>query len=81
MANRTAVKVDDRTNQRSAFAVLERMASRSTELTEQYMPDAFIFALGGTPDSVTGAFLSASILLRAVQGTAEKSDVVFGFAR
>jgi glycine/D-amino acid oxidase-like deaminating enzyme len=40
-----------------------------------------LFALGGTPDSVTGAFLSARMLLRAVQGTAEKSDAVFGFAR
>jgi short-chain fatty acids transporter len=31
-----------------AFAVLERIAARSTALTEQWMPDAFIFALAGT---------------------------------
>lgn len=47
MANRTA-RVEQRATGGSAFAVLERIASKSTALTEQWMPDAFIFALGGT---------------------------------
>jgi short-chain fatty acids transporter len=32
----------------SAFALLERFAARATAWTENWMPDAFIFALGGT---------------------------------
>jgi len=41
----------------SAFAFLERFASRSTAWTEQWMPDAFIFALGGTLVIAVAAFL------------------------
>ena len=40
-----------------------------------------LFALGGTPHSATGAFLSARILLRALQGRPENEDEVFGWAR
>jgi hypothetical protein len=40
-----------------------------------------LFALGGGGDSVTGAFLAARILLRAVQGAAEKEDAVWAFTR
>ena len=40
-----------------------------------------LFALGGTPYSATGAFLSARILLRALQGRPENGDEVFGWAR
>jgi glycine/D-amino acid oxidase-like deaminating enzyme len=40
-----------------------------------------LFALGGTPHSATGAFLSARILLRALQGRPENGDEVFGWAR
>ena len=41
----------------NAFAFLERFASRSTAWTEQWMPDAFIFALGGTLVIAVAAFL------------------------
>ena len=40
-----------------------------------------LFALGGARDSVTGSFLAARILLRALQDEADKSDRVFGWAR
>ena len=40
-----------------------------------------LFALGATPHSSTGAFVSARILLRALQGRAEKGDEVFGWPR
>jgi glycine/D-amino acid oxidase-like deaminating enzyme len=40
-----------------------------------------LFALGGSPHSATGAFLSARILLRALQGRPENGDEVFGWAR
>jgi glycine/D-amino acid oxidase-like deaminating enzyme len=40
-----------------------------------------LFALGGSGDSVTGAFLAARILARHLQGSAEKGDDVFGWTR
>jgi glycine/D-amino acid oxidase-like deaminating enzyme len=40
-----------------------------------------LFALGGGGDSVTGAFLAARILVRALQDAAEKEDAVWGFTR
>ena len=40
-----------------------------------------LFALGGGSDSVTGAFVAARIILRALQGSADKADEVFGWAR
>jgi glycine/D-amino acid oxidase-like deaminating enzyme len=40
-----------------------------------------LFALGGPADSATGAFLSARILLRALQDAPEKSDAAFGWTR
>jgi glycine/D-amino acid oxidase-like deaminating enzyme len=40
-----------------------------------------LFALGGGRDSLTGAFLAARILARAVSGEPDKSDDVFGFTR
>ena len=40
-----------------------------------------VFALGGTTDSVTGAFLAARLATRAVQDASEKEDEVFGFTR
>jgi glycine/D-amino acid oxidase-like deaminating enzyme len=40
-----------------------------------------LFALGRTPDSATGAFLAARLLLRALQGKPEKADAVFGWTR
>jgi len=40
-----------------------------------------LFALGGAADSVTGAFLAARILARAVSGAPAKGDDVFGWAR
>jgi glycine/D-amino acid oxidase-like deaminating enzyme len=40
-----------------------------------------LFALGGGSDSIAGAFLSASILLRALQGSADKADALFSWAR
>jgi glycine/D-amino acid oxidase-like deaminating enzyme len=39
-----------------------------------------LFALGGSLSS-TGAFLAARILSRAVQGSVEKADAVFGWTR
>ena len=40
-----------------------------------------LFAFGGAGDSLTGAFLAARILVRALQGEPEKSDQVFGWTR
>lgn len=40
-----------------------------------------LFALGGGAESMTGAFLAARVLTRAVQDSAEKSDQVFGWTR
>jgi glycine/D-amino acid oxidase-like deaminating enzyme len=40
-----------------------------------------LFALGGGGDSVTGAFLAARILVRALQDASEKEDAVWGFTR
>ena len=40
-----------------------------------------LFALGGSPDSLTGAFLAARIVLRALKGRSEKGDAVFGWTR
>lgn len=40
-----------------------------------------LFALGGSGDSVTGAFLAARILARHLQGTPDRSDDVFGWTR
>jgi glycine/D-amino acid oxidase-like deaminating enzyme len=40
-----------------------------------------LFALGGPADSVTGAFLAARVLLRALHDDADKSDHVFGWTR
>ena len=39
-----------------------------------------LFALGGGV-SATGSFLAARILLRALQGSSEKADAVFGWTR
>jgi glycine/D-amino acid oxidase-like deaminating enzyme len=39
-----------------------------------------LFALGES-HSVTGAFVAARILLRAIKGTADKADAVFGWTR
>jgi glycine/D-amino acid oxidase-like deaminating enzyme len=40
-----------------------------------------LFALGGGGDSVTGAFLAARMLVRAVEGAPEKQDEIWGFTR
>ena len=41
-----------------------------------------LFALGGSAgDSVTGAFLAARVLVRALEGQPESSDDAFGFTR
>ncbi len=41
-----------------------------------------LFALGGAAgESVTGAFLAARVLLRALQGTSEAADEALGFTR
>jgi glycine/D-amino acid oxidase-like deaminating enzyme len=40
-----------------------------------------LFALGGGRDSLTGAFLAARILARAIAGAPEKGDDLFGFTR
>ena len=40
-----------------------------------------LFALGGSSDSVTGAFLAARILARAVTGAPARGDEVFGWTR
>jgi glycine/D-amino acid oxidase-like deaminating enzyme len=40
-----------------------------------------LFAFGGAGDSLTGAFLAARVLVRALQGAPEKSDQVFGWTR
>jgi glycine/D-amino acid oxidase-like deaminating enzyme len=40
-----------------------------------------LFALGSGGDSVTGAFLAARILVRALQDASEKDDAIWGFTR
>ena len=40
-----------------------------------------LFALGGVGDSVSGAFLAARILVRAIQGSPDKADDVFSWVR
>jgi glycine/D-amino acid oxidase-like deaminating enzyme len=40
-----------------------------------------LFALGSGGDSVTGAFLAARILVRALQGSPDKSDDLFSWTR
>jgi glycine/D-amino acid oxidase-like deaminating enzyme len=40
-----------------------------------------LFALGGGGDSISGAFVAARILARAVRGTVDKADEVFGWTR
>jgi hypothetical protein len=40
-----------------------------------------LFALGSGGDSVTGAFLSARILMRALGRNPDKSDAAFGWTR
>lgn len=40
-----------------------------------------LFALGGGGDSVTGAFLAARVLVRALQDGSEKDDAVWSFTR
>jgi glycine/D-amino acid oxidase-like deaminating enzyme len=40
-----------------------------------------LFALGGARDSVTGSFVAARMLLRALLDEADKADLVFGWAR
>jgi glycine/D-amino acid oxidase-like deaminating enzyme len=39
------------------------------------------FVLGGSAESVTGAFVAARILVRALQDGLEKRDEVFGWTR
>ncbi|MBM3820341.1 MAG: FAD-binding oxidoreductase [Acidimicrobiia bacterium] len=39
------------------------------------------FALGGGRDTVTGAFVAARLIVRAIQRTSEKGDDVFGWNR
>ena len=40
-----------------------------------------LFAFGGQPDNLTGAFVAARILLRAVQQTPDSADEVFSWTR
>ena len=40
-----------------------------------------LFALGSGGDSVTGGFLAARILVRALQDASEKDDAIWGFTR
>lgn len=40
-----------------------------------------LFALGGADESLTGAFLAARIVWRALTGRPDKSDAAFGFGR
>jgi glycine/D-amino acid oxidase-like deaminating enzyme len=40
-----------------------------------------LFALGRSPESATGAFVAARMLLRAIEGRAEKADEVLRWAR
>jgi glycine/D-amino acid oxidase-like deaminating enzyme len=40
-----------------------------------------LFALGGSGDSISGAFVAARILARAARGQTEKADEVFGWTR
>jgi len=54
---RSATPRDSESYEVGAFGLLERIASKSTALTEQWMPDAFIFALGGTLIIAVAAYL------------------------
>ena len=40
-----------------------------------------LFALGGSGDTLAGAFLAARILARAARGDLDKADEVFGWTR
>ena len=40
-----------------------------------------LFALGRGGDSITGAFVAARIMLRAIQGAPDKTDDVFSWLR
>jgi glycine/D-amino acid oxidase-like deaminating enzyme len=40
-----------------------------------------LFALGGSGDSISGAFVAARILARALRGATDKADAVFGWTR
>jgi glycine/D-amino acid oxidase-like deaminating enzyme len=40
-----------------------------------------LFALGSGGDSISGAFVAARILARAVRGQVDKADEVFGWTR
>ena len=40
-----------------------------------------LFALGGSSNSVTGSFVAAAVIARAVRGQVEKGDDVLGWAR
>ena len=40
-----------------------------------------LFALGGGHDTVTGAFVAARLIVKALQGASEKGDDVFGWTR
>lgn len=40
-----------------------------------------LFAMGGEGDSLTGAFVAADLILRAVEGRTTKADAVFGWGR
>lgn len=54
----TATPQSDRSNgSATGFALLERVSSRTNAWVEQWMPDAFIFALGGTLVVALGALM------------------------
>jgi hypothetical protein len=40
-----------------------------------------LFALGAGGDSITGAFVAARLLTRALRGDVQRGDDVFGWAR
>jgi glycine/D-amino acid oxidase-like deaminating enzyme len=40
-----------------------------------------LFGLGSGGDSITGAFVAARLLTRALRGEADKADDVFGWGR
>jgi short-chain fatty acids transporter len=52
----TSSPSQDRSQGPARFEQLERFAARATELTERWMPDAFVFALGGTLFIAVAAF-------------------------
>ena len=57
MANTTSQSELTSERGAGAFLFLERIASRTTASVEKWMPDAFIFALGGTLVIAVAAFL------------------------